>query len=92
MHGHLEWRWLALTIHFFNERQKSQQIIREDTILNTEFVEKLQLFIYDLIVISIAKFNKVSKNQARNEQIYKFFVLVICDRHSNKNTIYLWMR
>lgn len=61
MHGHLEWRWIALTIYFYNERKQSHQnvIIRDDTITITDFEEKLLLFIYDLIVISIAKFNKV---------------------------------
>lgn len=62
LHGHLEWRWLTLTIYFYNEREKSNQrviINVEDTISSTDFEEKLLLFIYDLIVISIAKFNKV---------------------------------
>lgn len=68
LHGHLEWRWLALTIYFYNEREKSNQhvvISMDDTISRTDFEEKLLLFIYDLIVISIAKFNKVKKNDTQ---------------------------
>lgn len=35
-------------------------MISENTLRNSEFEEKMQLFLYDLIFISTAKYNKVS--------------------------------
>lgn len=64
LHGHIEWRWIYLTICLRIEQDKLHQnlMISENTLRNTEFEEKLQLFLYDLILISAAKFNKVKRN------------------------------
>lgn len=61
LHGHMEWRWIYLTICLRIEQEKLNQTLMstENMLRDTYFEEKLQLFIYDLMVISIAKFNKV---------------------------------
>lgn len=57
----MEWRWIYITIYLRIEQDKLNQnlMITENTLRNTEFEEKLQLFMYDLILLSAAKFNKV---------------------------------
>lgn len=35
-------------------------MLTENTLRNTEFEEKLQMFIYDLIIVSVAIFNRVN--------------------------------
>lgn len=61
LHGHLEWRWIYLTICLRIEQEKANQnlMTTENTLRETHFEKKLEFFIYDLITISIAKFNKV---------------------------------
>lgn len=62
LHGHLEWRWFHLTLKLRIEQDRSAlcQLIAAKTLRDTDFEIKLKLFIYDLIVISAAKFNKVN--------------------------------
>lgn len=59
-------------------------MISESTLRNTEFEEKLQLFIYDLILISVAKFNRVIilhiffLCQVHSKLIWKFGIFFVC--------------
>lgn len=71
MHGHMEWRWIYLTICLRIEQDKFRDnlMLSENTLRNTEFEEKLQLFIYDLMIISVAKFNKVNHQNQRHYHI-----------------------
>lgn len=67
-------------------------MISPSTLRETEFEEKLQLFIYDLIVVSAAKFNKVKfifhlKNKIEEKKTH--FFVVAHFGIANKNTIYL---
>lgn len=73
MHGHIEWRWIYLTICLRIEQDRLQQniMISENTLRNTEFEEKLQLFLYDLMLISVAKFNRVSQTLGFSQLILK---------------------
>lgn len=48
-------------------------MISENTLRNTEFEEKLQLFLYDLMLISVAKFNRVSQTLGFIQLIMKKF-------------------
>lgn len=64
-------------------------MISENTLRNTEFEEKLQLFLYDLMLISVAKFNRVSPlrfSQLILEKIRNLFKIKI---HQNFTTILL---
>lgn len=53
LHGQLEWRWIYLTTIYKMEYSKGT--LCEDS---SEFKCELMLLIYDLITLSIAKFNK----------------------------------
>lgn len=58
LHGHLEWRWLYLTT-VLKIQQEKNEFNQISSLKNTEFENKLKLFIYDLVVASVTKFNKV---------------------------------
>lgn len=53
LHGQLEWRWIYLTIIYKLENLKG--LLNE---YNSEFKTELTLLIYDLLTLSIAKYNK----------------------------------
>lgn len=81
LHGHIEWRWIYLTICLRIEQDKLHQnlMISENTLRSTEFEEKLQLFLYDLILISAAKFNKVRNLQYLNNNNNKIHTTIGCN-------------
>lgn len=72
MHGHLEWRWFYLTLKLRIEQERLGlgQLIATNSLRGTDFEEKLKLFIYDLIVMSAAKFNKVTLDVLAHESNY----------------------
>lgn len=53
LHGQLEWRWIYLTILFKIQKLKGESL-RE-----SEFEYELKLLVFDLITLSMSKFNKV---------------------------------
>ena len=54
LHGQLEWRWTYLTIIYHIEKSKNLLNCPE-----SEFKCELKFLMYDLMTISISKFNKV---------------------------------
>lgn len=73
LHGHIEWRWIFLIIRLRIELDKCRDnlMLTENTLRNTEFEEKLQMFIYDLIIVSVAIFNRVNIDRLFNLNIVR---------------------
>lgn len=76
LHGHFEWRWFYLTIKLRIEQERSMlgQLIAANTLRDSEFEEKLKLFIYDLIVVATAKFNRVTVNRLHRSWTFLVFI------------------
>lgn len=69
LHGYLEWRWLHLTIVLKVQQQQNRcnELLPNTSLRDTEFEMRLKTFMYDLMVLSAAKFNKV-----RSETLFFF--------------------
>lgn len=65
-HGYLEWRWLHMTAVLKIQQHKNHfnELLPNPTLRDTEFEMRLRTFLYDLMVLSAAKFNKVIFNCA----------------------------
>ena len=61
LHGHLEWRWLHLTIvlRVQLDRNATAGLMQTLSLRDTEFELRLKLLLFDLMLAAAAKFNKV---------------------------------
>lgn len=61
LHGYLEWRWLHLTIVLKTQllKNRTNEMLPNASLRDTDFERRLRTFMYDLMVLSAAKFNKV---------------------------------